>query len=68
MLCIVGEWISGATCMYIVDYFVQNYKKEAIITNLMDNLEFVLVPFVNPDGYVVGVVKTGHVTFSLYAL
>lgn len=46
------EWISGATCMYITDYFVRNYGVEDQITFLMDHLEFVLVPFVNPDGYV----------------
>lgn len=41
--------------MYLVDYFVRNYGVKPEITHLMNNLEFVLVPFVNPDGYVVGV-------------
>ena len=55
----IGEWITGATCMYLVNHFVRYYGKEGHeeITQLMDNLEFVLVPFVNPDGYVVGVVN-----------
>lgn len=52
-----GEWISGAVCMYIAKYFVESYGVNATITDLMDKLEFVLVPFVNPDGYVVGVVN-----------
>lgn len=46
------EWISGATCMYLVQHFVKNYGKIDQITELMDNLEMILVPFVNPDGYV----------------
>ncbi len=42
--------------MYLVNHFVVSYAEDKRIHNLMDNLEFVLVPFVNPDGYVVGVV------------
>lgn len=42
--------------MYIVKYFVESYGVDERIKALMDSLEFVLVPFVNPDGYVVGVV------------
>ena len=53
---LLGEWISGATCMYIAQQFVEQYGVDKAITDLMDNLEFVLVPFVNPDGYAVGVV------------
>lgn len=45
------EWISGATCMYISNYFVQNYGSNADVTSLLDNLEFIVLPFANPDGY-----------------
>lgn len=55
----IGEWITGATCMYLVNHFVRHYEEDGYeeITELMDNMELVLVPFVNPDGYVVGVVN-----------
>lgn len=50
------EWISGAVCMYIVNYLLTNYgqtsDKAKEVTYLLDNLEFIIVPFVNPDGYV----------------
>lgn len=45
------EWISGAVCSYIVNHFVTNYGKHDNVTALLDSLEFVVVPFVNPDGY-----------------
>ena len=45
--------------MYLTDYFVRNYRVKPEITHLMNNLEFILVPFVNPDGYVVRVVLAG---------
>lgn len=45
------EWISGATCMYMVDEFVTKYGGDKHITDLLDNLEIIVIPFVNPDGY-----------------
>lgn len=50
--------------MYLAKYFVSNYHVEKQVTFLMDHLEFILVPFVNPDGYVVGVAvaRASHMT------
>ena len=48
-----GEWITGATCMYIIDYLLKSYGVKEDVTNILDNIELVAVPFVNPDGYVV---------------
>ena len=48
-----GEWITGATCMYIIDYLVSGYGKKDDVTKILDSVELVVVPFVNPDGYVV---------------
>eukprot|EP00040_Diaphanoeca_grandis_P038854 m.257536 g.257536 ORF g.257536 m.257536 type:complete len:438 (+) comp35393_c0_seq1:111-1424(+) len=45
------EWISGATCMYIVNYLVNNYNVEPRVTNLLDGVELIVIPFANPDGY-----------------
>ncbi|XP_065196663.1 carboxypeptidase B-like [Sycon ciliatum] len=45
------EWISGATCMYIVDYLVNSYHTDTRVRELLDTIEFVVVPFTNPDGY-----------------
>jgi murein tripeptide amidase MpaA len=47
------EWISGATCSYIANQLVTDYKAGVSqVVTLLQNLELVLVPFVNPDGYV----------------
>jgi murein tripeptide amidase MpaA len=52
--------------MYLVNHFVRNYGVRPEITNIMNRLEFVLVPFVNPDGYVVGVVTSGRCGYKCY--
>jgi len=45
------EWISGATCMYIVNYLANNYNVDSRVTTLLNEVELIVVPFVNPDGY-----------------
>jgi len=45
------EWISNAVCQYIVDYLVSNYGINDEVTNLLNTVELVIMPFVNPDGY-----------------
>ena len=39
--------------MYIVNYLVNSYGKVKRVTDILDTIELVAVPFVNPDGYVV---------------
>jgi murein tripeptide amidase MpaA len=45
------EWISGATCQYLAKKLVESYTTDHKVKNLLDQLEFVMVPVVNPDGY-----------------
>jgi len=45
------EWIGPATVMYQTVKLLENYGKDATVTSLLDNLEFVIVPLSNPDGY-----------------
>lgn len=45
------EWITSAVCMYVVEYLVFSYGEVPQVTNLLENLEVLVVPFVNPDGY-----------------
>ncbi|KAJ6634660.1 Carboxypeptidase B [Pseudolycoriella hygida] len=42
------EWIAPATALYIVHELVENYAKNK---NLLKNLNWVILPVVNPDGY-----------------
>lgn len=42
------EWISPATALYIIHELVENYAKNK---NVLNNLNWVIVPVVNPDGY-----------------
>lgn len=46
------EWISGSTCQYIAAQLVQNYHSDGQIRDLLDHNEVIMVPVVNPDGYV----------------
>jgi len=45
------EWITGATCQYIVNELLTKYGTDTEITNLINSVEFVFIPIVNPDGY-----------------
>jgi murein tripeptide amidase MpaA len=46
------EWVTGMTCMYIADGLLSGYGSDTQITRLLDSYEFLIVPIVNPDGYV----------------
>ena len=37
---------------YVVNYLANNYKVDDEVTRLLDEVELIVVPFVNPDGYV----------------
>lgn len=45
------EWISGATCGYIVNDFMEKYGSDQNITRILDESEIFLIPIINPDGY-----------------
>lgn len=45
------EWISVMVPMYIADQLVRKYDEDAQIQTLLDQIEFLVVPIVNPDGY-----------------
>ena len=50
--------------MYVANHLATGYNKIDAVTELLDNLEFVMVPIVNPDGMVVSV-NQGHIHSSL---
>jgi len=45
------EWIGPATVMYLVVQLLENYGKDVVVTRLLSNVQFVIVPLSNPDGY-----------------
>jgi hypothetical protein len=45
------EWIAPMTAMFVADALVNGYGADPSITNLVDNVEFLIVPVANPDGY-----------------
>jgi len=45
------EWISGMTCSYVVNYFLENHKIDDSVTRILEESELHLVPFTNPDGF-----------------
>ncbi|HEX6699119.1 MAG TPA: M14 family zinc carboxypeptidase [Gaiellaceae bacterium] len=45
------EWISTEVDRRLLHYFVDNYGKDAHVTNLVDTRELWFLPVANPDGY-----------------
>ncbi|MCG3122401.1 MAG: hypothetical protein GIKADHBN_00788 [Phycisphaerales bacterium] len=46
------EWITVMSTMYMADQLVNGYGVDPRVTAVLDKFEIVIVPFVNPDGYV----------------
>ncbi|XP_053316887.1 carboxypeptidase B-like [Spea bombifrons] len=46
------EWITPAFCQWFVKEAVNSYGSDAQFTNLLDNLDFYVLPVLNVDGYV----------------
>jgi len=45
------EWVSPATCMYIIDQVVSLYGKDPSVTSMMDKVDLAILPVTNVDGY-----------------
>jgi murein tripeptide amidase MpaA len=44
------EWISAMTVEYLAYQLIDGYDKDDLITSFLDDYDFYLIPFVNPDG------------------
>ncbi len=45
------EWVSPAAVTFMIEQLVAGYGTDARITRLLDELEWVFVPMMNPDGF-----------------
>lgn len=45
------EWVSPAAVTFFIEQLVDGYGSDARITRLLDELEWVIVPMMNPDGF-----------------
>lgn len=45
------EWISHATCLYIIDQLATQYETDEEVKRLVSKYEWRIYPVVNPDGY-----------------
>ncbi|XP_027060036.1 carboxypeptidase A2-like [Pocillopora damicornis] len=45
------EWITPATCMFMINQMLKKYGKDASVTNMVDRLDWVIMPVFNVDGY-----------------
>lgn len=46
------EWVACTVPAYLANHLVENYGVDPDITDLVDNVEFFLIPVFNVDGYV----------------
>ncbi|MGD1915796.1 MAG: M14 family zinc carboxypeptidase [Phycisphaerales bacterium] len=45
------EWVSPAATTYLIEQLVTGYGTDARITRMLDELEWVFTPMLNPDGF-----------------
>ncbi|KXN64594.1 peptidase M14, carboxypeptidase A, partial [Conidiobolus coronatus NRRL 28638] len=45
------EWITGTTTQYIFNEFLTKCESDPTIKSLLDQVEIIFIPIVNPDGY-----------------
>ncbi len=45
------EWITSTTGAYFATHLLQNYGVDSLVTELVDNVEFYIIPVVNIDGF-----------------
>jgi len=49
--CIHGnEWESGEACLYLAEFLLLNYGKNASVDDILENSDIYIVPLLNPDG------------------
>ena len=46
------EWIAPMATIYAADRLIGEYDVDPVVKELVDDVEFLLVPIVNPDGYI----------------
>lgn len=46
------EWITVPVVCYLADHLLSDYGTDPYVTDLVDRIEWLLLPIANPDGYV----------------
>ncbi|MGE0479232.1 MAG: M14 family zinc carboxypeptidase [Phycisphaerae bacterium] len=46
------EWVTVPAILYIADRLIRDYDTDPYLRELVDEIEWILIPVVNPDGYV----------------
>jgi murein tripeptide amidase MpaA len=46
------EWIAVMVPIYVADRLVRDYDIDPVVRDLVNRVEFLIIPIVNPDGYV----------------
>lgn len=46
------EWVTQATCIYMINKMLNNYGRDSDMTSILDKMDWIIMPVFNPDGYV----------------
>ncbi|MCA9292389.1 MAG: hypothetical protein KDA20_01090 [Phycisphaerales bacterium] len=46
------EWAAPSSVMYFADTIVRDYGVDPVVTDMVDNVVFYIIPSMNPDGYI----------------
>jgi len=45
------EWVSPATTLFVTEMLLTLYNTDSQVKQFVDNIEFLVIPLLNPDGY-----------------
>lgn len=51
------EWMSIEIPMKIIEYLLENYEKNEVVNNWIENFEIWIIPVLNPDGFEYSIVN-----------
>lgn len=55
------EWIAPAVVLSVIDELTRGYSRDPVVQNIMDSIDWYILPVMNPDGYEYTHTKVGAI-------